>query len=280
MSQQEHPFPSMLDQKASRLASDSLRSMMERECTTYACCDYLRDDLDDGSGEDSDDDTWSDDGGSSDEDTWSDDVDCNNRATFHHEESAREARVTSVDRATLIDWCYAIVDSCRFRRETVAVAANLADRFLATPRAAAARRDCVKLQFVILTALYISLKIHERTTCLDLEDLSVVSLGLYSPGDITGMERKMLRALDWRLCPPTGSQVARHLLVLMLPQDAKFKLEPDTWEYVRDEVAFQVETAIQDYYFATQRPSTLAAAAILNGISLSEPSFRGNATDL
>ena len=150
----------------------------------------------------------------------------------------------------------------------MSVAANLADRFLATPRAAAARRDCAELQLVVLTALYISLKMRERFRSLDLEDFSVASIGLHSPRDIAVMERKMLRALDWRLCPPTGSQVAHHVLALMLSQeDAKFKLEPGTWDYVRDEVAFQVETAVRDYYFATRRPSTLAAAAILNVIN-------------
>ena len=52
----------------------------------------------------------------------------------------------------------------------------------------------------------------------------------------------------------------------MLPQVEKTILEQGTWDLIRDEVVFQTENAVQDYYFMTKRPSTIAIAAIINAI--------------
>ena len=69
--------------------------------------------------------------------------------------SHTEQRVTPVDREKIVDWCYAIVDRCRFQRETVAVAMHLVDRFLSAPgaRPAQALRDRAEYQLVAATLL-------------------------------------------------------------------------------------------------------------------------------
>ena len=239
-SQPQHQHSSLppLPQAAARL-----RVMLERERTAYACRDYLHDHGDDGGNcatphADADAD-----GGS---------------ATLHH----HEKRVTSADRAKLMEWCYDIVDRSHFRRETAAVAAHLVDRFMGTTSAAAALRDRSEFQLVALTALYVAAKMHERGA-FGLQDAGLLSRGLYALENIAAMERKMLRALAWRLCPPTGLQVAQQILTLMLPEEAK---DPSAWESLHDEVAFQLENAVLDYSLAIQRPSTVAAAAILNAL--------------
>ncbi len=40
-----------------------------------------------------------------------------------------------------------------------------------------------------------------------------------------------------------------------------------SWSVILDEVGFQAEHAVRDYFFVTQRPSTVALAAILNAIN-------------
>jgi hypothetical protein len=52
----------------------------------------------------------------------------------------------------------------------------------------------------------------------------------------------------------------------MLPREVITKLEPGTLELLEEEVAHQTENAVRDYYFVTQRSSTIAIAAIMNAI--------------
>ena len=283
MSPQPHASPFPLHQDAAT-ARASLLALLERE-QGYACCDYLGDDC----------------GRSDDESVsvggWSIDSDGSERATLHvgedncscatlppqessrdarveiavrvaalrSRESERAAKVTSADRAALIDWYHAMADRCRFRRETAAVAANLMDRFAGTLEGSATLYDRTELQLAAFAALCIAVKANERTT-FSVEDFSVISRGLYAPEEILDMELQMLRALSWRLCPPTALEVARDVLALMWLQDAKTEITPDTWDFLQDEAAFQIGNAVRDYCFTTRRPSTVAAAAIRNVI--------------
>lgn len=245
---------------------------MEEERTTYSCSDYLHGDRYDEGGSDcgdrSDSDDDDDDEGST----------CSSRATIHLKGFSRRVRedITPADRMKLTDWCFAIVDRCRFQRETVATAMNLVDRFVGAPSASPAGSpagsqdhdteasfDRAAFQLVVVTALYISIKLNERTT-FGSQDFVAASRGMYSVEDIQCMELKILHVLSWRVHPPTGFQVATQILSLMLPDTTKIK--PGTLDLLREEVAYQTENAVRDYYFVTQRPSTVAAAAIMNAI--------------
>src|SRR6056300_402028 len=111
--------------------------------------------------------------------------------------------VTPDDRMLLVDWCYLVVDHCQFSRESVASAMEMADRFLSMPNnnmsAAAvneALHDRNKFQLLIVTALYVSIKVNERVS---------VSSGLfaemckhaYTEEDIENMELTLLKGLEW-----------------------------------------------------------------------------------
>ena len=277
--QPQHSPINMLHQDASSLSSEHLHLMLEQERTTYACRDYIHDCSDDGCGDDG---------------SWSDDSECHSCATAYADEDdgsccaiihgvdpAPRSRVTTADRARLIDWCRALADRLRFGRETVAVAAHLLDRFAGTPPAAAARRDRAALQLAALAALGISVKLHERTTGGGggrgvVEDLSAASRGLYAPEDVAGVERRMLRALAWRLHPPTGMRVAHQVLALVMSREA---LEPGTSNHLRDEVARQIENAVRDYSLAIRRPSTVAIAAIMNALEGLDDQVRERLTE-
>jgi hypothetical protein len=52
--------------------------------------------------------------------------------------------ITDADRKILVDWCYGLVDNCHFSRDTVAMAMQMVDRFLAVPSSTtdAAARIC------------------------------------------------------------------------------------------------------------------------------------------
>ena len=171
----------------------------------------------------------------------------------------------------IVGWCYEIVDQCRFDRDTVAVAMNLADRFMSTPEAQAQGilHHRGQYQLVAVTALYISIKLNESTV-IGSRYFEALSKGVYSKEDIESMEWMMLESLSWRLNPPTSLQVSDHMLSLMLCHIQKTtsapSLQEGTWNFVHEEVAYQIQNSIREYYFTSQRPSTIATAAILNVI--------------
>ena len=160
----------------------------------------------------------------------------------------------------------------------MAVAMNLADRFMSTPEAQAQGilHHRGQYQLVAVTALYISIKLNESIV-IGSRDFEALSKGVYSIEDIESMEWMMLEGLSWRLNPPTSLQASDHILSLMLCyifQDKKngvntsnrSSLQEGTWNFVHEEVAYQIQNSIREYYFTTQRPSTIATAAILNVI--------------
>mmetsp|Transcript_4127 Transcript_4127/g.9267 ORF Transcript_4127/g.9267 Transcript_4127/m.9267 type:complete len:426 (+) Transcript_4127:47-1324(+) len=253
----------------------SLSIMMEQECTNYTCGNYLYDNVDALS------------------------------------DLTGRQRITSVDRKTLVDWCYEIVDRCEFDRESVAVAMNIADRFMSSiivvashPRVGSAPQGCStqegdneedmnipynrgQYQLLIMTCLYISIKINERSTVGSV-DFSAISCGAYSKQEIEYMERRILHRLEWRLCCPTTLQMGHRILHRMTssiasssmasssitssPQAAQARqvnagLESGgVWDFLHEELAYQAENAVREYCFTTHRYSTVAAAAILNAI--------------
>jgi hypothetical protein len=75
------------------------------------------------------------------------------------------------------------------------------------------------------------------------------------------MEWNLLQDLSWHVCAPTSIQMAQHILSLALPH---VNVQDSTRSFILTEVRFQTEYAVTDYYFAPQRPSTVAMATIFN----------------
>lgn len=96
---------------------------------------------------------------------------------------------------------------------------------------------------------------------------SIISCDLYTISDIEDMELSLLYELSWYINAPTSIQVANHILML---SSKTVQLKRQTWAVILDEVNYQLEQAVRDYYFVTERPSTVAMAAIFNAIGLVE----------
>lgn len=175
--------------------------------------------------------------------------------------------INSNDRMALVDWCYQIIDNWTLGRETVAIAMNIADRFMCTPEAHDILYHRGKYQLVIVTSLYISIKIYEPLA-FGSKDFVELCKSLYSEKKIEDMECQILQGLNWRLCCPTSLQIAHTILSLMFcrVQEKGILLNQDLRDLILEEVAFQTEVSIQEHYFMTQRPSTIAIAASLNAI--------------
>ena len=122
--------------------------------------------------------------------------------------------------------------------------------------------DRTKYQLLTIAALYIAIKVNEQVE-FGSDSFAAVSCGIYTAKDIETMELTILQGLEWRIYGPTSSQMAYHILSLIL---SHVKPEESTWGFILNEVGFQTEYAVGDFYFSTQRPSTTALAAILNAL--------------
>jgi hypothetical protein len=179
--------------------------------------------------------------------------------------------ITADDRMALLDWCYAVVDHCHYSRETVASAMDTVDRFLSMPSNSAdaarvsdeALRDQTKFQLLTIAALYSSIKVNEKIA-ISSHVYAEMCGRAYTAEEIEDMERTLLSGLSWRCHAPTAHQVGLSILSLILPY---VDIPEATWGFLMDEMKYLTELAVRDYYFSTQRTSTVALAAISNPIN-------------
>ena len=196
--------------------------------------------------------------------------------------SSDPTMTTADDRKKLVNWCYHFVDHCQLSRETVASAMEMVDRFLSTAsknigdsasaddaelvRAVSyeAARDQRKLQLLTITGLYVAIKINERVALSsDLYLFAEMCCQAYSTEEIEDMERVLLSGLSWRCHAPTALQVGLSILSIILPTTV-VDIPEETWGVLMDEMKYLIELTVLDYYFSTQRTSTVALAAIYN----------------
>ena len=184
--------------------------------------------------------------------------------------------ITASDRTKVVDWCHAVVDFFRClnyecKHQTVATAMELVDRFLSmsnsnnsvdTSRVSGeALRDQCKFQLLTVTALYTSIKINEKVP-VSSDLFSRMCRNTYSAEEIEDMERTLLSGLSWRCQAPTAHQIVLNIFYLLPPYAEE--IPEVTWVFLMDEVKYLTELAVRDYYFSSQRASTIAMAAILN----------------
>eukprot|EP00579_Thalassiosira_antarctica_P011182 CAMPEP_0201920324 /NCGR_PEP_ID=MMETSP0903-20130614/8965_1 /ASSEMBLY_ACC=CAM_ASM_000552 /TAXON_ID=420261 /ORGANISM="Thalassiosira antarctica, Strain CCMP982" /LENGTH=300 /DNA_ID=CAMNT_0048457035 /DNA_START=321 /DNA_END=1223 /DNA_ORIENTATION=+ len=171
--------------------------------------------------------------------------------------------VTESDRKKMVSWCYSVIDNCQFDRDNVAMAMQMVDRLLSKQgHPVRYLNDRTQYQLLTMAALYIAIKFNEQVE-LRSDSFAAMSCGMWMAKDIEKMELTILTGLEWRIYGPTSSQMAYHILSLIL---SDVNLEESTWGFILNEVGFQTEYAVRDFYFSTQRPSTTALAAILNAL--------------
>lgn len=170
--------------------------------------------------------------------------------------------VTRSDHADVVDWMYTIVEKYRIDLEMVAMAMGIVDRFLSTPSSFAqdALRNRMQFELVAIAALSICIKTSNKTLPGSYF-LTGTSHGVCN--EIKDMESNIRQSISPGIYAPTSIQIATHLLSLALPN---VHLEESRWNYLLDDVRFQLEYAVGDYYFTTHWPRTVAMAAILNSL--------------
>ncbi len=205
---------------------------------------------------------------------------CSSREHVDYLDPSDPQMIPARDNVMLVDWCYYIVDRYRYSREAVALAMEMVVRFLSLsspcnsnstdtrcyytrPRVfneALSLRDPSKLQLLIVTALYVSIKINEKVA-ISSDLFSEMCRHIYSAEEIEEAERMLLSGLLFQYHPSTAHQADSSILSLHLPC---VEVIPEvTGGLPMDEMKYSTELALSDYCFSSskERASTIDLAA-------------------
>ena len=163
-------------------------------------------------------------------------------------------------RRKMTEWCYQVVDYCKFSRETVAIAMSLIDRYLCSKNGQEALVNRKLFQLASMTSLYTAVKVHEPEA-MEPKTIAGLSRGAYTEEQVTKMELDLLAAVGWKLNPPLA--FVQHCLAL-LPDGC---MSMSDKEAILEVAKFQTELALDDYSLVKVNASTIALAAVGNALS-------------
>jgi len=178
-------------------------------------------------------------------------------ATFPSASSSSTSTINEVWREKICEWSYQVVDHFDFSREVVAISISFLDRFLCTTFV-----DKKLFQLAAMTTLYLSIKLYEPGK-LSMSSMIDLSRGFFKVEQMAFMETSILRALKWRVHPPTPFTFSRHFLHLV-PNSSSLPapLRNDILELAR----FLTELCVIDYFFVPHDASTIGIAALRNAM--------------
>lgn len=173
--------------------------------------------------------------------------------------------IDAESRTQMVDWCFQVIDFCKFNRETAEIAMSYVDRFMLSPNGRNALCNRSYYQLACMTALYTAVKIHEPEA-MDPTLVAKLSRGLYASQEIEAMELTMLSALQWRVNPPTSASFVREFLQI-LPQGLFSQLETSQFDVVvNDLIRLQTDMTVRDYRYINVKTSHIAYCAFMNAM--------------
>ncbi|XP_068240740.1 uncharacterized protein [Palaemon carinicauda] len=167
---------------------------------------------------------------------------------------ADQPQVTEYMRCTLVHWLIKVNHKLQFGPETVFLAVNISDRFLAlTPLA----QDC--LQLLAVASLYVAGKMEESVVPA-ISELVAMCGGAYKPHHFRLMEILILSTLEFSLYGPTSWYFIEHL-TLKVSQSGPFDRR------VVSIAKYVLETCLSNYEISQFLPSVQAAGAMLMSVN-------------
>lgn len=162
-------------------------------------------------------------------------------------------------RSIIAAWCVKIMEVCQYEKETAAVAISHLDRFVASPDGYEILLDRSLFQLAALTCVYSAVKICEQQA-LGPKLVAQLSNGERSSEEIQKMELRLLRALQWRVNPPTAMAFVNCHVELISERE----LDSLSRQGLIDLAQYQVDIALLNYDLVTKRSSLVGLAALLN----------------
>jgi Cyclin, N-terminal domain/Cyclin, C-terminal domain len=174
--------------------------------------------------------------------------------------SPGDSRIDEFCREQIVEWSFRVVDYFRIDREVVAVSLSLLDRFLVICQC-----DRSTFKLAATTTLHLAVKLLHPCKLGELGILSDLSRGEFDMHDVASMERHILKALEWKLHPPTPIAISTILLDYIFSQ-RNLNLSTADVDDLYDISSFFTELAICDYYFVGLSPSVVALASLMNAL--------------
>ena len=161
-------------------------------------------------------------------------------------------------RRMLVDWLREVQEDWEISTDSLFLAVNLIDRYLATKQGVATSLN--NLQLVGVTALLVACKVEEVSVPV-VTEFAWVTDDTYSPRQIRAMEQRLLQALAWNVTPALPSTFLDLIFNNLEVNDAKHAER--SLDYLKQ--------GLLDSKISSMLPSLQAAAAIY----LSTPSTTG-----
>jgi len=160
---------------------------------------------------------------------------------------AGQADINGKMRAILIDWLVEVHMKYKLRRETLYLAVNLIDRYLAVqpiPRN--------RLQLVGVVCMFVAAKV-EQINPPQVADFVYITDNTYTKEDVLSMECTMLSSLGFIIAVPTKAHFLEYLL----------EANQCVVEEYRALVDYLLELALVDVRMIKHEPSKVVSAALL-----------------
>ena len=163
-------------------------------------------------------------------------------------------------RVAMVDWLSTVGSTLGFSDDTVWTGTSLFDRFMGSGSREAEECFASKkhYQLAAVTCFYLSAKIIEPIT-IGVDTLCKICRDTYSEDDITSMERSILEALEWRVSCPQPIDFVRHILQMLPDSGSADILERSVTE--------NMNVAIKDIYFSTQKPSVVGLTCLASALA-------------
>jgi len=184
--------------------------------------------------------------------------------------------VNELCRTKMLAWCLKCADLGICNRDTVVISMSYLDRFLSssTPRAMNAIENRKEYQLASMTTLYMAIKLFEPFKT-DLTDLCTLIENNFEAIDFAQMELDILSALNWHVHGPTVLSFIEHLFAVVPTTSTCNDIVQKS---LIQKCKQTTELTLGDYYYVTQKPSTVAFTIIYNSLK-KIPSDQINAAD-
>lgn len=162
-----------------------------------------------------------------------------------HAYMSSQPDISASMRTILVDWLIEVQENFELFHETLYLAVQITDRYLA-------HRDVRReyLQLVGATSMLIAAKFEELSPPL-VDDFLYLCDDAYNHEDLLKMEQDILKALDYDINIPVAYRFLRRLA-----RAADASMETHTL------ARYIAESTLQEYAFVTERPSYVAACSM------------------
>eukprot|EP00526_Cylindrotheca_closterium_P017312 CAMPEP_0113620736 /NCGR_PEP_ID=MMETSP0017_2-20120614/10574_1 /TAXON_ID=2856 /ORGANISM="Cylindrotheca closterium" /LENGTH=312 /DNA_ID=CAMNT_0000530421 /DNA_START=61 /DNA_END=999 /DNA_ORIENTATION=- /assembly_acc=CAM_ASM_000147 len=160
-------------------------------------------------------------------------------------------------RYTMVDWFQKIMGTFQYQNETIEVTMSILDRYVAAKPELMKQSKAYKL--AALTSLYVAAKMHEQC-CLTPHHVNDLSTDIHSIERIEQEELEILKAIGWRVNPPTTTAFCRELFSI-IPTDLIRK------EEIVGIFKMQMNHMMNEEIFVTEKASMIVLAALYNAIT-------------